>query len=327
MKVLVAGGAGYIGSFMARTLKDNGHDVYIVDSLECGHKESVLDFPLEVINLATEKEKLDNYFSQNKFDAVIHMASYIQMGESFTNPSKYYSNNLSSTINLLDAMVKNNCKNIVFSSSAGVYGNPKRLPIEEDDNKNPLNPYGETKYIIERMLDDYNLAHGINYMIFRYFNAAGASMDGSLGEAHNEESHLIPNVIIKAIKDEEIEIFGDDYKTEDGTCVRDYVHVLDLTRSHLMGLEALENGKKSNIYNIGLGRGYSNNEIVKLVEKHLGKKLNVKYTERRKGDADALFASIEKIDKELGWKPEYDIDKIIESALLWHTKHPDNYPS
>jgi UDP-glucose 4-epimerase len=253
------------------------------------------------------------------------MASFIQMGESYTNPSKYYHNNVVGFLNLVDTMIANNCKKIILSSSAGVYGNPVKLPIEEDDPKNPLNPYGETKYMMERILEDYDSAYGLKFISLRYFNAAGAALDGSIGEAHPEESHLIPNIIVKAFKNEEVEIFGSDYDTPDGTCVRDYIHVLDLVEAHAMGLKVLEEGKKSNIYNIGIGKGYSNKEVIKMVEKIGNLKVNVKFGPRRDGDADSLYASNEKIKKELGWNPKYTLEDIIKTAYEWHKKYPNGY--
>lgn len=325
MKILVTGGAGYIGSFMVRELVLKNHEVTILDNLSNGHAESVTEFDLRVIDLVHEKEKLQELFQEKKFDGVIHMASFIQMGESFKNPSKYYINNIVGYLNLLDVMVDNGCLNLIISSSAGVYGNPTRLPIEEDDPKNPLNPYGETKYMLERIADDYDLAYGLKYIAFRYFNAAGAALDGSIGEAHLEESHLIPNIIVKALKNEEVVIFGNDYETPDGTCVRDYIHVLDLVEVHELGLQLLEKNKESNIFNVGIGNGYSNNEIIKMVEKLTNLKVNVKYGPRRSGDADSLFASNEKIKKVLNWSPKYDLEKIIETALLWHKSHPNCY--
>lgn len=324
-KILVTGGAGYIGSFMVRHLAENGYDVVILDNLSSGHIEAVKNFRLEKIDLVTEKEKLFELFKKENFDAVIHMASFIQMGESFTNPSKYYTNNVVGFLNLVDAVKDSNCKKIILSSSAGAYGNPERLPIKEDDPKNPLNPYGETKYIMERILDDYDSAYGIKYMSFRYFNAAGAALDGSIGEAHPEESHLIPNVILKALKNEIIEIFGNNYDTPDGTCVRDYIHVLDLVQAHALGLEALERGEKSNIYNIGIGKGYSNNEVIQMIEKVSNLKVNIKYGPRRKGDANSLFADVEKIKKDLGWTTKYNLEDIIKTAFLWHKTHPKGY--
>jgi len=324
-KILITGGAGYIGSFMSRKMKDEGYDVVILDNLSNGHEEAVKDFNLKKIDLVTEKEKLHELFENEQFDAVIHMASFIQMGESFINPSKYYKNNVLGFLNLVDVMVANNCKKMILSSSAGVYGNPIKLPIEETDPKNPLNPYGETKYIMERILEDYDSAYGLKFISLRYFNAAGASLDGNIGEAHLEESHLIPNIILKALKGEEVEIFGDDYDTPDGTCVRDYIHVLDLVDAHALALKALSDGKESNVYNIGIGRGYSNKEVIKEIEKVGNLKISVKFGPRRNGDANSLYASNEKIKKELGWNPKYDLTKIIETALMWHKNHLDGY--
>jgi UDP-glucose 4-epimerase len=325
MKILVTGGAGYIGSFMVRELQAKGFEPVILDNLSCGHIESVKDFRLEKIDLATEKEKLDSLLSSEKFDGVIHMASFIQMGESYTNPAKYYENNIVGFINLLDSIKKNNVKNIILSSSAGIYGNPVKVPIEENDPKNPLNPYGETKYIMERMLEDYNTAYGIKFMSLRYFNAAGGALDGSIGEAHPEESHLIPNIVKSVINNTEFNLFGDDYETPDGTCVRDYVHVLDLVEAHSLSLSALISGSNSSFYNLGIGKGYSNREVIQIVEEVTGKKINVKVLPKREGDANALFASNTKIKNELNWQPKYGLKEIVESAYKWHTSHPAGY--
>jgi len=324
-KILVTGGAGYIGSFMVRELKSKGFDVVILDNLSQGHTQAVKDFRLERIDLVTEKEKLEKLFSKEKFDGVVHMASFIQMGESYKDPAKYYRNNVVGFMNLLDSMKNNDVKNIIISSSAGVYGNPTRVPIEEDDIKNPLNPYGETKYILERMLEDYDIAYGIKFMALRYFNAAGAALDGSIGEAHPSESHIIPKIIESVLKNTEFTLFGDDYKTIDGTCVRDYVHILDLCEAHSMALNSLFDGSKSNFYNVALGNGYSNKQIIKAVEKIAGKKVNVKIMPRREGDADALFASNKKIQTELNWQPKYGLEEIVGSAFKWHSTHPDGY--
>lgn len=324
-KILVTGGAGYIGSFMVRELQKKGFDVVVLDNLSQGHKESVKDFRLEVIDLVSEKEKLDRFFASEKFDGVVHMASLIQMGESYNDPAKYYRNNVCGFINLLDAMKSSGVNRIIISSSAGVYGNPIKLPVEEDDPKNPLNPYGETKYIFERMLEDYDAAYGIKFIGVRYFNAAGAALDGSIGEDHPEESHLIPNIVKKALKNEEIEIFGNDYNTPDGTNIRDYIHVLDLVETHSIAIEKLLAGGESNFYNAGIGHGYSNKEILDTVRNVLGKELKVKYGPRRMGDADALFASIEKIKKDFSWTPKYGLKEIVETAVLWHQKHPSGY--
>lgn len=325
MKILVTGGAGYIGSFMVRELLSKGFEPVIADNLSQGHRESVKDFRLEQIDLVTEKDKLHELFVQEKFDGVIHMASFIQMGESFVNPAKYYENNVIGFMNLLDVMKDVKASNIILSSSAGVYGNPTRVPIEEDDPKNPLNPYGETKYVMERMLEDYDTAYGIKYTGLRYFNAAGAALDGSIGEAHPEESHLIPNIIKNALIGSEFTLFGTDYKTPDGTCVRDYIHVLDLVETHSLAIQALINGTKSNFYNAALGHGYSNKEVISTVEKVTGLKVIVKELPRREGDADELYASNEKIKKELNWQPKYNLEQIIDSAFKWHKSHPKGY--
>ena len=324
-KILVTGGAGYIGSFMVRELRSKGFEPIILDNLSQGHKESVKDFRLEVIDLVTQKDKLDDFLTSEKFDGVIHMASFIQMGESFVNPQKYYENNVLGFMNLLDSMRKSGTGKIIISSSAGVYGNPLKLPISEDDPKNPLNPYGETKYIMERMLEDYDAAYEIKFIAIRYFNAAGAAADGSIGEDHPEESHLIPNIIKKALKNEEIEIFGSDYKTPDGTNVRDYIHVLDLVEAHSIAMQKLLEGAESNFYNAGIGRGYSNKEVTDMVKSITGLDLKIKYGPRRAGDADALYASIDKIKKDFSWQPKYGLKEIVETAYLWHKNHTEGY--
>lgn len=326
-KILVTGGAGYIGSFMVRELQKKGFEPVILDNLSQGHAEAVKDFRLEKIDLVSEKEKLDALFTSEKFDGVIHMASFIQMGESYKDPAKYYLNNVYGFMNLLDSMRKGSVNKIIISSSAGVYGNPVKLPVEEDDPKNPLNPYGETKYILERMLEDYDAAYNFKFISIRYFNAAGAALDGSIGEDHLEESHLIPNIIKKALNGEEIEIFGNDYQTPDGTNIRDYVHVLDLTEAHSIAMQKLLDGGNSNYYNAGSGRGYSNKEILDAVKNVIGAELNVNYVPRRPGDADALYASIEKIKNDFSWTPKYGLKEIVESAYAWHKNHPQGYSS
>ncbi len=324
-KILVTGGAGYIGSFMVRELLSKGFEPVILDNLSQGHIEAVKDFRLEKIDLVSEKEKLDNLLSAERFYGVIHMASLIQMGESYTNPAKYYENNVVGFLNLMDSMKKAGTNKIIISSSAGVYGNPVGLPIKEDDPKNPLNPYGETKYIMERILEDYDAAYGVKYIGIRYFNAAGAALDGSIGEAHPEESHLIPNIIKKALTGAEIEIFGSDYKTPDGTNIRDYIHVLDLVEAHSIAMQRLLDGVESNFYNAGIGRGYSNKEVIDMVRSVTGMDLKIKYSQRRLGDADALYASIDKIKKDYNWAPKYGLKEIVETAYSWHRNHPHGY--
>lgn len=324
-KIIVTGGAGYIGSFMVKRLKQEGYEPIIVDNLCLGHRQAVTDFRLEEIDIVKDVEKLNSLFISEKIEGVVHMASFTEVGGSVKDPAIYYRNNVVGFTNLLDAMNLGGVKNIVLSSSAAVYGIPTKLPINEDDPKNPISPYGETKYILERMLEDYDIAYGIKFVSLRYFNAAGGALDGSLGEDRKNETHLIPNIIRKTLKGEEVLIFGNDYDTPDGTNIRDYVHVLDLSENHALALNYLGNGGKSNFYNVGIGQGYSNNEIIKEVEKVSGLKVNVKYGPRRDGDPAILTASIDKIKSELGWSPKYNLEEIIKSAYLWHSTHPNGY--
>ena len=325
MKILVTGGAGYIGSFMVRHLTESGHEVVIVDNLSQGHKEAVEGFRLEQIDLVTEKEKLDLLFSKEQIDGVVHMAAFIQMGESFANPVKYYRNNLIGAINLFEVMVNHKVSNFILSSSAGVYGNPEKLPITEEDLKDPLNPYGETKYMLERMLVTLDRTYGFKFVAIRYFNAAGAALDGSIGEDHPNESHLIPLAIKAAINKQAFTIFGNDYQTPDGTCVRDYIHVLDLVRSHTKALEYLFNGGKSDFFNAGIGQGYSNKEVIDMISGVTRSDLVTKYGPRREGDADSLYSANAKIKSILGWQPEYGLKEIVEMAFKWHSAHPNGY--
>lgn len=325
MRILVTGGAGYIGSFIVRALKDAGFEPYILDNLSRGHKEAVEGFPLAKIDLLTESEKLDEFFAKEKFGGVIHMAAYLQMEESCEKPLLYYENNVVASLNLIKATVKHKVSKLVFSSTAGVYGEPEKIPIEENDPKEPANPYGETKLIIERLLSWTDKAYGLRSISIRYFNAAGAALDGSIGSDPPDESHLMPNVLHAAIEGREFTIFGGDYDTPDGTCVRDYIHVLDLAQNHILALRALIAGGESNIYNAGTGRGYSNRQVVEVVKKVVGKDFKVKIGPRRAGDAAKLIASIEKIKKDLGWKPKYGLQEIVESAYKWHKSHPKGY--
>jgi UDP-glucose 4-epimerase len=324
-KILVTGGAGYIGSFMVRELQTKGFDPVIVDNLSQGHKESVKDFRLEQIDLVSQKENLDRLLSSEKFEGVIHMASFIQMGESYKDPAKYYRNNVIGFMNLMDSVKEHGVGSVILSSTAGVYGNPVKVPIAETDPKNPLNPYGETKYIMERMLEDYDTAYGIKFVSIRYFNAAGASLDGVIGEDHPEESHLIPNIIKTVLSGTEFELFGDNYDTPDGTCIRDYVHVLDLVENHSKALEKLLSGSGSSIYNAGMGKGYSNKEVISEVESVTGQKVSIKALPKREGDANALYADIGKIQSDLGWRPKYTLGDIVKTAYLWHKTHPNGY--
>ena len=324
-KILVTGGAGYIGSFIVRKLKEAGFATLILDNLSSGHQEAVADFELVKIDLVTEKEKLDELLGKEKFAGVIHMAAFIQMGESYEKPGMYFRNNVVGSLNLLEAMVKHGVSNFVFSSSAGVYGEPESLPIAEDDPKEPANPYGETKLMVERMLPWFDEAHGLKFISIRYFNAAGAALDGSIGVDQPNESHLIPRALVAALKREKFAIFGGDYKTVDGTCVRDYIHVLDLADIHVLALKALMDGAESNFYNAGYGQGYSNKQIVEMIKKVTGLDFKVEIGPRRAGDTAALVASIDKIKRDFDWKPKYGLKEIIESAYLWHKNHPNGY--
>jgi len=325
MKILVTGGAGYIGSITCQELLKQGFEVVVFDSLECGYKEAIQGVELVEGNIK-DKDKVQEALSKHKIEAVVHFAAYIQMGESMENPSKYFDNNLVGSLSLLEAMREEGVKKIVFSSTAGVYGNPERVPIKEDDRQEPENPYGESKLMVEKMLEWYDRVNDFKSIAIRYFNAAGASLDGRLGEAHNPESHLIPNVIKAVMEEKEFNLFGDDYPTKDGTCIRDYIHVLDLAEAHILALKALEKGHKSDVFNAGGGRGYSNREVIEMVKRVSGKDLKVKVVPRRPGDANELVADSNKLQKELNWQPKYsDLKTIVETAWKWHSKHPEGY--
>lgn len=318
MRILVTGGAGYIGSVIVKRLVSEGCDVVVFDNLSKGHKEAVHPKAVLVKADLSDSKELGKVFKKHKFDAVIHMAAFSEAGESVQNPAKYFDNNIVNGINLLNAMLKHDCKRIVFSSSAGVYGNPKKVPIVEDAETNPVNPYGKTKLMFEKILESYGKAYGLKYTSLRYFNAAGA--DDDYGEDHKPESHLMPIILQVALgKRKLVEVYGTDYPTKDGTCIRDYVHVSDLARAHVLAL------KKEGIYNLGSEKGYSVREIINAAEEIIGKKILVKESGRRPGDPAVLVASSEKIKRELGWKAEHDIKDILKSAWQWHKKHPDGY--
>lgn len=321
MRVLINGGAGYIGSFMVKKLLDDGFEVIVADSLERGHKEAIDDRAKVYIGNLLDKKFVNTIFSENSIDTVIHFAGYISMAESVENPSIYFENNVFTVLNVLEEMKKNKVKSIVFSSTAGVYGNPIKVPIPEDHPKNPTNPYGESKFMVEKILSWYQL-HGINFTALRYFNAAGAALDGSMGEDHKPESHIIPNAIHAILNDSEFTLYGNDYKTQDGTCVRDYIHVLDLVESHVLALKKLEKENGAFFYNVGTGKGYSNKEVIEMVKKVTGVNLKVKQEGRRPGDAEVLVADPAKIKSELGFVPKYsDLQTIVESAWKWHEQN------
>lgn len=328
MAILVCGGAGYIGSHMVAYLKEQGEEVVILDNLQKGHKAAVeaVGGKLYVGDLR-DREILDKVFTENKIDSVIDFAADSLVGESMVDPLKYFENNVGSTISLLGAMKDHNVKYIVFSSTAATYGEPESIPIVESDKTVPTNPYGESKLSVEKILKWCDNAYGIKYTALRYFNAAGAHISGKIGEDHSPESHLIPIILQVALgKREKIMIFGDDYNTEDGSCIRDYVHVTDLASAHLLALKRLKDGGESTIYNLGNGKGFSVKEVVEVARKVTGKEIKAEVAERRAGDPAILIASSERAKKELDWNPRYDsLETIMGTAWNWHENHPDGY--
>lgn len=321
MTILVTGGAGYIGSFMVKRLLDRGDTVVVADSLEKGHRENIDTRAVFMQGNLQDRAFLDKIFSSHKIDAVLHFAAYISVAESMDKPEIYFNNNSFVMMKLLDALEKHNVKKIIFSSTAAVYGNPKKIPIEEDHEKFPTNPYGQSKFISEQILSWYEKVYGINFVSLRYFNASGAAIDGSMGEDHKPEIHIIPCAIHAILQNTEFLLYGDDYPTEDGSCVRDYIHVLDLVESHVLALEKLDQSKGGYFYNVGVGKGYSNKEVITMVKKVTGKDLRVVIKQRRKGDPATLIADSSKIKKELKFSPKYsDLETIITSAWEWHKK-------
>lgn len=316
MRVLVTGGAGYIGSVTVKKLLQEGHEVVVFDNLEYGHKESVT-CPLVVGDLLDKEsfKQLDAY----TFDAVIHFAAYLQVGESMTNPYKYFQNNIIGGLNLLEYMKGHKVPFIVFSSTSAVFGTPKEVPVREDAEKHPESVYGESKYMFEKVLAWYDQIFGIKSVVLRYFNAAGASLDGMLGEDHNPETHIIPVAISKALKNETFSLFGDDYPTLDGTCVRDYIHVEDLATAHVQALQYVERTHQSNDFNLGVGKGYSNKEVIAMVKKVSGVDFPVTIAPKRPGDAAIVYADNAKAKQELGFDPQYsNLETIVKTAWEWH---------
>ncbi len=315
--ILVTGGAGYIGSHTVRELVKLNKECIVVDNLEYGHIEAIPNqIIFEKFDL-NDKKSLDNLFNKYKIEAVIHFAAYAYVGESVLNPQKYYQNNVLGTMILLEVMLKNNVKKIVFSSTCATYGNPQYTPIDENHPQKPINPYGHSKLMIEQILADYAKAYGLKYIALRYFNAAGAASDGSIGESHNPETHLIP-LVLKAIKGEnkKIRIFGDDYDTKDGTCIRDYIHVGDLATAHILALAKLD--QYTGYINLGTGIGTTVMEVIKAAEEISGEKCNYIVVKRREGDPAALFAANKKAQSILGWEIKYNnIKDIIKSAWIW----------
>ena len=322
MSVLVVGGAGYIGSHMVAALVESGAEAIVLDNLIKGHKKAVWPGAKFYEGTMQDATLLDKIFTENNVTCVVHFAAHTSVPESMSVPAMYYDNNTFGTFVLLESMRKHGVKNIVFSSTAAVYGMPDIIPVTEEALPQPINPYGESKLATERMLKWYGQAYGIKYVAFRYFNVAGAHESGLIGENHDPETHLIPIVIKTAQGEfEELDIFGDDYPTPDGTCIRDYVHVMDLADAHMLAVKRLENGGESAVYNLGSGSGFSNKEIVDAVKKVTGVDFTVNIKERRPGDPPVLVASSEKARRELGWNPtRTDMENIIRTAWNWHTK-------
>ena len=320
MNLLVTGGAGYIGSHTVYSLIEKGYGVVVADDLQTGHIEAVHNDAKFYCGNIQDTNFLDDLFKLEKIDAVIHFAANSLVGESMTSPIKYYENNVYGTMMLVKSMIKNNVHNLVFSSTAAVYGEPENIPIKEDDKKLPTNTYGETKLAIENMLKCVSCAHDFKFTALRYFNAAGAHKSACIGEAHKPETHLIP-VVLETVKGkrEFVTIFGDDYETKDGTCIRDYIHVSDLAQAHILAVEYLKNNNESNIFNLGNGVGFSVKEVIDTCRKVTGHPIPVRIEKRRTGDPAVLVASSSKAKSILGWQPEYTSpDTIIQTAWNWH---------
>lgn len=324
--ILVTGGAGYIGSHVVKDLLKRGYKVVVVDNLDRGHRKAVLTQFFEDVDLKN-KADLKEVFEKYEIDAVMHFAALSTVGDSMKDPGKYYENNILGGLNLLEVMKDFNVKYFIFSSTAAVYGEPQIIPIPEEHPKNPTNVYGSSKLMFEEILKWYDNIYDIKYVSLRYFNAAGADLEGELGEDHRPETHLIPLVLKTALGQREfIEIYGTDYPTPDGTCIRDYIHVMDLSEAHILALEALFNGMGSEIFNLGNERGYSVKEVINITEKVIGKEIPVKEGSRRPGDPAILIASSEKIKRKLKWVPKYnDLETMILSSWNWMKKHPFGY--
>ena len=323
--ILVTGGAGYIGSHVVKELLLQGHKPIIFDNLQTGHRKATTDALLIEGDLS-DQERIAEIFQANPIDAVMHFAGDCLVGESVQNPAKYFNNNVKTGIKLIEITEQFNLRKVVFSSSAAVYGEPKEIPISEEHPCAPTNPYGETKWIFEKVLRAFHDADKLDFISLRYFNAAGAHPEGDLGEDHSPETHLIPLVIKSALDGSSVPVYGTDYDTPDGTCIRDYIHVVDLARAHILALAKLDQGKISRIYNLGNGNGYSVREVIETVKKVTGRNVASVDSPRRPGDPARLVASSEKIREELGWSPRYpDLETIVETAWEWHRNHPKGY--
>ncbi len=327
MAILVLGGAGYIGSHTVHELIDTGRDVVVIDNLLTGFKQAVHPKARFYEADIRDRAALDSVFEKEQIDGVIHFAASSQVGESMTDPLKYYDNNVGGTIVLLQAMVAHGINNIVFSSTAATYGEPESIPIMESDRTQPTNCYGETKLTMEKMMGWVGQAHGLKSVALRYFNAAGAHESGTIGEAHGPETHLIPLILqVPNGQREFIGVFGNDYPTKDGTCIRDYIHVSDLAQAHIKAIDYLIAGGESDVFNLGSGQGFTVNEMIEVARKVTGHPIPVKVSPRRAGDPAQLIAASEKARRVLGWKPELDdVQAIISSAWTWHQGHPHGY--
>jgi len=324
MAILVTGGAGYIGSHSVLTLQNAGYEVIVLDNLVYGHQDlvkNVLKVKL-IVGDTCDRALLKQIFADYKIDAVMHFAAYAYVGESVTKPAKYYQNNVVGTFTLLEAMVEAGVRKFVFSSTCATYGVPDSVPIKEEQPQNPINPYGATKLMVERILQDFSHAYDFPSVCLRYFNAAGADPEGRLGEDHNPETHLIPLVLQTALGHREsISIFGTDYDTPDGTCIRDYIHILDIAQAHILALEYLLKGGKTDVFNLGNANGFSVNQVIETARKVTGKEINAKVSDRRPGDPPVLVGSGAKAQKILGWQPQYsNLEDIITHAWQWHQK-------
>lgn len=325
MRILVTGGAGYIGSVVTTELLKAGHEVIVFDSLSRGHRQALPKAAILMVGDVGDREPLDLLFKSQTVDAVMHFAALIEVGESMKVPELYYRNNSAGTLTLLEAMLAAGVRKFVFSSTAALYGNPQRTPIQEEDALAPNNAYGDSKFLVERMLAWLHQVHGLRYASLRYFNASGAA-DPDLGEDHSPESHLIPLILKVALGQRpNISIFGTDYPTPDGCCIRDYIHVLDLASAHLLALEALSQDSRL-IYNLGTGQGFSVREVIELAQRITGHAIPAVECARRPGDPSTLVASSEKIQKELGWRPKHsDLENILSTAWEWHRRHPNGF--
>ena len=327
MAILVCGGAGYIGSHAVHALVEKGEEVVIVDNLQTGHRGALNPAAKFYEGDIRDASVLDRIFTENKIEAVIHFAANSLVGESMEKPLLYFNNNVYGMQVLLEGMVRHGVDKIVFSSTAATYGEPKRVPIHEDDETCPTNTYGETKLTMEKMMKWVSRANGVRYVSLRYFNAVGALPDGSIGEDHKTETHLIPLILqVPTGRRDHITVFGDDYPTPDGTCLRDYIHVVDLADAHVLALEYLRKGGASDIFNLGNGQGFSVKEMIAAAEKATGRSIKVEIGARRAGDPAQLIASSEKARTVLGWKPQFtDVEQVIGTAWKWHESHPHGY--